>query len=104
MTAIYILFGIVLIGMPLYSAVIRKWASGETRTDGLRALNLPNGSIRAMLGLLTVGTFVLVLAYGLSLTVDIPFYDQVITAFAALAGSVSGFYFGGRVATPPPTP
>lgn len=103
MTAIYVLFGFVLIGMPLYSTAVRVWASGGTEPVGPRAFNLPNGSIRAMLGLLTVGTFVLVLAYGLSFSQgSSPFFGQVITAFATLAGSVTGFYFGGRSAAPAP--
>ena len=102
MTAIYLLFGVVLIGMPLYSIAIRKWANDGTTTVGLRALSLPNGSIRAMLGLLTVGSFVLVLVYGLSVPASSPFFSQIITAFGTLAGSVTGFYFGGRVAAPPP--
>lgn len=102
-TSIYVLFGVVLIGMPLYSALIGKFFTNGKKAVGLRALNLPNGSIRAMLGLLTVGSFVLVLVYGLSLPYgSSPFFDQIITAFGTLAGSVTGFYFAGRVASPPP--
>ena len=109
MRAIYVLFAIVFIGMPLFSvtsAVVRKWVDGGPKGVGLRGLNLPNGSVRAMLGLLTVGSFVLVLAYGLSLSQEgqSPYYNQVITAFGTLAGSITGFYFGGRVAAPPPPP
>ena len=104
MTAIYVLFAVVLLGMPVFSAVIRIVASNGARPVGLRAFNLPNGSIRAMLGLLVVGSFILVLAWGLSFrTGDVAYFSQVVTAFATLAGSVTGFYFGGRSSAPVPS-
>ena len=92
-----VLVGLVLIGAPIYA----KWAR---RTDesskSLRGLNLPRGSVRAMLALLIVGSFVNILVFGAAVFPD--HYDQVITAFGTLAGSVIGFYFGGRQASPPP--
>ena len=92
-----VLVGLVLIGAPIYS----KWAR---RTDesskSLRGLNLPRGSVRAMLALFIVGSFVNVLVFGAA--VFPKHFEQVITAFGTLAGSVVGFYFGGRHASPPP--
>jgi len=58
-----------------------------------RALALPNGSIRAMLALLTVGSFVLVLASNSD-----AHFGEVVTAFGTLTGSMIGFYFGTRAA------
>ena len=92
-----VLVGLVLIGAPIYA----KWAR---RTDesskSLRGLNLPRGSVRAMLALFIVGSFVNVLVFGAQVFPD--HFEQVITAFGTLAGSVIGFYFGGRQASPPP--
>ena len=82
---------------------------------GLRAFNLPRGSIRGMLALLAVGSFVIVLTLGggiaskTTTTIDggtttttikttrpIDNFDQVVTAFGTLTGAIIGFYFGGR--------
>ena len=53
-----------------------------------------------MLALLIVGSFVNILVFGAEVFPD--HFEQVITAFGTLAGSVIGFYFGGRQASPPP--
>ena len=88
---------LVLIGAPYYA----KWARrSDESSKSLRGLNLPRGSVRAMLALLIVGSFVNVLVFGAKVFSD--HYTQVITAFGTLAGSVIGFYFGGRQASPPP--
>ncbi len=75
-----------LIVAPLYAA-IRKGAPP-------RGLNLPEGSVRAILALIIVGSFVNVLLFGSTVLVNN--FEQVITAFGTLAGAVTGFYFAGR--------
>ena len=61
-----------------------------------RGLNLPRGSVRSILALLIVGSFVVLLVFGPMAGKNL---DTVIAAFGTLAGSVLGFYFGSRTAT-----
>ena len=75
-----------LVAAPTYAA-IRK---GGPR----KGLNLPEGSVRAMLALLIVGSFVNVLLFGTYVLGGN--FEQVVTAFGTLAGAVTGFYFAGR--------
>ena len=53
----------------------------------------PNGSVRGLLALLAVGTFVLVLADAAH-----EHFEHVATAFGTLTGAMIGFYFGTRTA------
>ncbi len=77
---------LVLVAAPTYAAI---------RKGGIpKGLNLPAGSVRAMLALLIVGSFVNVLLFGTPVLADN--FEQVITAFGTLAGAVTGFYFAGR--------
>ena len=78
---------IVLVAAPLYACF-------RHHGEKLRGLNLPAGSIRAMLALVIVGSFVNVLLFGGTLMGEQ--FEQVITAFGTLAGAVTGFYFAGR--------
>ena len=86
------LFAVVIIGFPLYAAFVRKHLAGAEVPE-IRALYLPGGSVRAMLALLIVGSFLIVLAVGPECSAK---FDQVIAAFGALSGAVIGFYFGAR--------
>ena len=86
---------LVLFLAPLY-AFYRKESS-----EVLRGLNLPKGSVRAMLALLIFGSFVNVLVFGADVMGDK--FEQVITAFGTLAGAVTGFYFAGKGADPAPS-
>lgn len=81
---------LILLAAPIY-AIIR---SKSERSAALKGLNLPEGSVRAMLALLIVGSFVNVLLFGPNLLGD--HFEQVVTAFGTLAGAVTGFYFAGR--------
>ena len=72
---------------------------GASAGAGLRAFNLPLGSIRGMLALLAVGSFVIVLTLGGEAIAN---FDQVVTAFGTLTGAIIGFYFGGRSSTANP--
>ena len=91
------LFSVVLLGYPIAAWVIRQFSNSDTVGD--RALFMPNGSVRAMLAILIVGSFLNVMVLGSTLK----HFDQIIAAFGALTGSVIGFYFGTRGAQPPPT-
>ena len=88
-----ILLLLVLVGYPLYSSHSGKTAGASQ--EALRGLNMPNGSVRAMLALLTVGSFVVVLTFGPG-EMSRDAFSQVLAAFGALTGAVIGFYFGGR--------
>ena len=90
-----ILLVVVLVLMPIYSYCVAKWQSVEIKE--LRGLNMPRGSIRGMLALMSVGSFIIVLVFGS----EIPEmrFEQVVTAFGTLTGAVIGFYFGARSAT-----
>ncbi len=83
--------------LPIYAA------NKQLDTKELRGLNLPRGSIRAILALAIVGSFVIFLAFLPFLEVkNDELIDKVLVAFGTLTGSVTGFYFGGRSATPKP--
>ena len=86
--AIYL--AIVLVGAPLYARMSAEGLPNDNR----KALNLPDGSIRAMLALMIVGSFVIVLVLGQEAIGDD--FDTVITAFGTLTGAVVGFYFGAQ--------
>ena len=83
---------VVLVGAPLFS----RWARRKSESLGnLKGLDLPKGSVRAMLALLIIGSFVNILVFGATVVPGEQF-DQVVTAFGTLAGAVTGFYFAGR--------
>ena len=94
-----ILFLVVLVLMPLYSFCAAKWGAGAN--SNLKGLNLPEGSIRAMLALMSVGSFIIVLVLGHGVPEMKDKIDQVDTAFGTLTGAIIGFYFGNRGSTPP---
>ena len=92
-----LLIVIVLLILPAVACWIQKSLENN---KNLRGLNLPQGSVRACLALLIVGSFVNVLVFGSSVLGDN--FDQVITAFGTLAGAVTGFYFAGRSSSTAP--
>ena len=85
------------IGAPMYSWWVGK---SDTNTSNRRGLNMPQGSIRGILALLVVGSFVNVLVLGGPTLGDS--FEIMVSAFGALTGSIIGFYFGSRSATPSP--
>lgn len=86
-----ILLVIVLIGYPLLA---RFWRLPSSPAPP-RGLNLPQGSVRSMLALTSVGTLVVVATFGAhAFTAEQ--YERVITVLSALAGPILGFYFGSR--------
>ena len=86
---------LVLLAAPIYAIYAQR---GSSLSVPLRGLSLPKGSVRAILALLIVGSFVNVLVFGANVLGEN--FDQVITAFGTLAGAVTGFYFAGRSAEP----
>ena len=85
---------VVLVGMPIYSCLAAKRNSHASAR--LKGLNLPEGSIRGMLALISVGSFVIVLVFGSGADGVKEHFDQIVTAFGTLTGAVIGFYFGNR--------
>lgn len=85
------------IGAPVYSWWISK---SSTNKSELRGLNMPRGSIRGILALLVVGSFLNVLVLGGPVLGNS--FQNVVSAFGALTGSIIGFYFGSRNAATPP--
>ena len=101
-TGVIALGVLVFIVMPVYSIVIRWLGIQANDEKNMRAFNFPNGSIRAMLALMSVGAFVLFLVIGPGDNKTIAeHYSEILTAFGTLNGAILGFYFGGRAATPP---
>ena len=100
---LWVEISLLLLVLVVYPAVVwvlrRNREASDRNLD--RALYLPNGSIRAMLALLIVGSFLNVLVLGSE-----PLhkhFEAIVAAFGTLAGSVTGFYFGTRSSQPPPT-
>ena len=67
------------------------------RSDEKHPLCLPKGSIRSLLALGCVGTFLYVMLAG-PLFVPNPALNNVVTALTGIANMVVGFYFGHRKA------
>lgn len=85
------LLAIILIIAPIYAIYAPRF---RTSTEQPKALNLPKGSVRAMLALLIVGSYAYVLVLGQFMEDGL--FDKVLAAFGTLAGAVTGFYFAGR--------
>ena len=98
-----ILLFIVLILYPLYSysKTAEKILGVKEVAFRLRGLNLPNGSIRSMIALIIIGSFINFLVFGAPV-INSENATNIITAFGTLSGSVVGFYFGSRGSTPTP--
>lgn len=93
----------VLIVMPIYSCCVSKYCLKKDGTEQpslpkLKGLNLPAGSVRSMIALLIVGSFVNFLIFGGPVLGE--YFDKILAAFGTLSGSVIGFYFGNRSAEP----
>ena len=82
---------VVFLVMPIYSCFAAKSNPEKTK---LKGLNLPEGSVRSMLALIAVGSFVNFLIFGSSMPSEE--FDKVLAAFGTLTGTIIGFYFGHR--------
>lgn len=91
---------LVLAGLPLMAYCVGR-APGE-----LRGLGLPRGSVRGMLALWMVGSYLLFLVFAPYLATTEKFSDEVVDsvlkAFGPLVGAVLAFYFAARSAAPSP--
>ena len=92
---------LVLVGMPFYSWLTGR-AMPEKRAD-LKGLNLPEGSIRGMLALMIIGSFIIFLVLGPGTERMSDHFDKILVAFGTLTGAVIGFYFGNRGTGASPT-
>ena len=86
------LLGVILVGYPAALWGIRGRRSETATNDNERAMFMPRGSVRAMIALLVVGSFVNVLVLGHHLQ----HFTEILAAFGTLSGSIIGFYFGTR--------
>ena len=89
-----ILLFITLVVLPLYAV----WKAQARQDLPLKGLALPQGSVRSMLALTVVGSFVVFLIFG---GVSVPSgtrFTEIVAALTGIAGTIVGFYFGsGRV-------
>lgn len=87
---------VVVVGV-LVVAWRRTWQWNDMAGLGgrLRGLALPNGSVRAVLAIIIIGGFVIFAFFGTA-ALDDDQFDQILSAWIALTGAVSGFYFGAR--------
>ena len=91
---------LVTVGAAAYAYLVGRRNSITITEKELRGLNLPRGSLRGILALATIGSFVNVMVLGAPVLGDN--FESVLAAFGTLTGSIVGFYFGTRGATTPP--
>ena len=87
---------LVTVGASMYAYFVGKNSGGVNEKE-LRGLNLPRGSLRGILALATIGSFVNVMVLGSPVLGE--HFESVLAAFGTLTGSIVGFYFGTRGAT-----
>ena len=85
-----ILLFIVLIVLPII-AICRSRTLGDVQLKGLA---LPQGSVRSMLALTIVGSFVVFLVFGGMVAPTDGNFTEIVAALTGIAGTVVGFYFG----------
>ncbi len=87
-----ILLIFVLVILPGYSIC----KSRQSNNQDLKGLSLPQGSVRSMLALAIVGSFVIFLIFGGMAyeSSDSSRFTEIIAALTGIAGTVIGFYFG----------
>jgi len=106
----------------------RVITKGKIDKADLRAFALPRGSVRGLLAIFAMGSYVVFLFFGYSFILDTftittgkelcdnsnqvncikvddvsKLYNDIITAASTLVAAVLGFYFGSRTATPLPS-
>lgn len=85
-----ILLFLVLIALPMYSI----WKAKTSNNVTLKGLALPQGSVRSMLALTVVGSFVIFLVFGGAALPNGTRFTEIVAALTGIAGTVVGFYFG----------
>ena len=61
----------------------------------MKGLALPEGSVRAMIAIAIIGSYLITLSMG-SMAIASDIFDKIIAAFGGLVGAVVGFYFASR--------
>ena len=69
------------------------WAKSKENIE-LKGLALPQGSVRSMLALTIVGSFVIFLIFGATIPSIGDRFTEIVAALTGIAGTVVGFYFG----------
>ena len=85
-----LLLFVVLIVLP---ACAIRWAKSKENIE-LKGLALPQGSVRSMLALTIVGSFVIFLIFGGTIPSIGDRFTEIVAALTGIAGTVVGFYFG----------
>ena len=85
-----ILLFIVLIVLPAYAI----WRTKSNTNIPLKGLALPKGSVRSMLALTVVGSFVVFLVFGGTIPSIGDRFTEIVAALTGVAGTIIGFYFG----------
>ena len=87
-----VLLLIVLVALPIYAACKSKSQDNLP----LKGLALPQGSVRSMLALTVVGSFVVFLVFGGPVFSENDRFTEIVAALTGVAGTIIGFYFGSR--------
>lgn len=85
-----ILLFLVLVVLPTYAI----WKAKASEGIILKGLALPQGSVRSMLALTVVGSFVVFLIFGGAALPSGTRFTEIVAALTGIAGTVVGFYFG----------
>lgn len=83
---------IALVALPIYAACKSK---GQ-HSPSLKGLALPQGSVRSMLALTVVGSFVVFLVFGGPVFSEDDRFTEIVAALTGVAGTIIGFYFGSK--------
>ena len=87
-----VLLLIVLVALPVYAAF-----KGNDEGDlSLKGLALPQGSVRSMLAITVVGSFVVFLVFGGIAFPENNHFTEIVAALTGVAGTIIGFYFGSK--------
>lgn len=85
-----VLLFLVLVILPIYAI----WKAKGSSEVVLKGLALPQGSVRSMLALTVVGSFVIFLIFGGAALPNGTRFTEIVAALTGIAGTVVGFYFG----------
>ena len=100
---LYIYFLItVFVGYPVLAILFQCFVDkGSQEIPQLKGLNLPEGSIRAMIAIAIIGSYLITLALALFGKDGLEQLDKerlslILASFSSLSGAVVGFYFASR--------
>ena len=87
-----VLLVVILVLLPAFAI----WRARNQDGAALKGLALPQGSVRSMLALTVVGSFVVFLVFGGSALPGNARFTEVVAALTGVAGTIVGFYFGSK--------